>query len=245
MLLFRVICKPAGSGCGRPGARLEFLVYRRMLQDIAAWDKGNYFNLRGPWDIRTEKCVKDAIVRLRVPDSPKAAMRLWESCRPFCIRHKMLRNKIAEEIEREGQDHGKDSYTMDIMKQLQPIGIKYKQGLFPECIEDLKKLWISLPEPKSTVSNTYLIIEYMVRTYMKMKEFEQALLWGIKGTEYNGKRNLKGEAEFLLGEVAFEMGYFEFAKDMFILAKKRSHKQAFKEANPQYLKLLKGNDTQL
>ncbi len=28
------------------------------LQDIAAWDKGNYFRIRGPWNNRRDKCVK-------------------------------------------------------------------------------------------------------------------------------------------------------------------------------------------
>lgn len=131
---------------------------------------------------------------------------------------------------------------MDIMKLLQPIGEKYKNNQFGECIEDLKQLWETIPAPKENIPNAYLVVEYLSRILLKLDKYDEAFMWGIKGTVFNSTRNQAGEAEFLLGEIAYQSGYHEFAKDMFLIAKKRSKGRIFKNENPEFLKLIDGLD---
>lgn len=121
-----------------------------------------------------------------------------------------------------------------IINKLQPIGTKYKEMKYDECIQDLNKLWNEIPEPKTDYDdgNVYLVIEYFVSILLKMNSFDEAYKWAIKGTIYNQKRNLAGEAEFLIGRVAYANGDIEFAKDMFFIAKKRSGGRCFKGIDP-------------
>ncbi|MCW7471833.1 hypothetical protein [Leptospira kanakyensis] len=134
-----------------------------------------------------------------------------------------------------------------IISKLQPIGEKYKKEKYNECIEDLINLWNEIPEPKTDYNdgNVYLITEYLVMIFLKMEKFDEAYKWAIQSTIFNNKRNLAGEAEFLIGKVAFAKNDFEFAKNMFYLAKKRSGGRCFEgnDSNSKaYKDLLKNFD---
>lgn len=115
-----------------------------------------------------------------------------------------------------------------------------KNNQLEESIFDLKQLWDTIPAPQRNTPNAYLIIEYLSRILIKLKRYDEAFIWGIKGTDFNLTRNQAGEAEFLLGIIAYESGNHEFAKDMFLIAKKRSKGRVFKDENPEYLKLIDG-----
>ena len=134
---------------------------------------------------------------------------------------------------------------MDIMSLLKPIGEKYLKNEFECCIFELEKLWESIPDPKHSNPNAYLIIAYICKIYMKMEKYDLAYIWGIKGTQFNHVRNNAGEAEFLLGEIAFKSGEMEFAKDMFLISKKRSGGRCFKGENPDYKNLLNDMDVKI
>lgn len=134
-----------------------------------------------------------------------------------------------------------------IINKLQPIGMKSKEHKYDECIQELNSLWNEIPEPKTEYDdgNVYLIIEYFVSILLKMNNYDEAYKWAIKGTIFNLKRNLAGEAEFLIGKVAFAKGDYEFAKDMFYIAKKRSSGRCFKGIDPksnEYKDLIKDYD---
>ncbi|MCW7490917.1 hypothetical protein [Leptospira meyeri] len=131
-----------------------------------------------------------------------------------------------------------------IINKLQPIGIKFKENKYEECITDLVKVWNDIPEPKIDFpdGNVYLVFEYFVRIYLKLQKFDEAYKWAIESTVFNNNRNRAGESEFLIGKVAFENENFEFAKDMFYIAKKRSGGRCFDGQNSDYKNLLKDFD---
>ncbi len=126
---------------------------------------------------------------------------------------------------------------MDIMDELKPIGQLYLDKKYEECLKELKLLWDKYPEPKELIGNTYLIILYFVKTLMLLGRKNEALDWALKGILYNGTRNLAGEAELLIGSIAYEMDRIKLAKDMFITAREKGGKRVFKEEKKEYLDL--------
>ncbi|MBM9592383.1 hypothetical protein JWG41_18210 [Leptospira sp. 201903075] len=128
---------------------------------------------------------------------------------------------------------------IDIMKKIIELGELYKRGEFDKCISEISEIWDSLPDPKETVPNSYLLVEYGARISLAKKDYVKAWEWANVSLKYNDIRNRMGEGEFLLGIVSFAKGDVENAKKYFAIANEKSEGRAFEGANiSQYKKLL-------
>ena len=127
---------------------------------------------------------------------------------------------------------------MDIMVALKPLGELSKEGKYQEGLDELGKLWATIPDPKHSVNNSYLIVAYGVRISQKLNDLDRAWEWAQRARAFSGTFNLGGESEFLIGEVAYSRADLETARQYFQRAKKMSGKRLFKDKNPQYLELI-------
>jgi hypothetical protein len=116
----------------------------------------------------------------------------------------------------------------------------YRAGQRAQCLHEVSELWASLPEPKEQVANSYLLVEYGARLSLDVKEYERAMDWARIALRYNGIRNTKGEGEFLLGKVAFELGDMNTARENFRIANKKSLGRVFQGEDPKYKRLIGG-----
>lgn len=51
---------------------------------------------------------------------------------------------------------------MDVMSELQKIGVPYTAGDFDAGLNELRQLWQNIPDPKTDTPNAYLVLEYGV-----------------------------------------------------------------------------------
>jgi tetratricopeptide (TPR) repeat protein len=127
----------------------------------------------------------------------------------------------------------------NVLDLLQPAGSLYQQERYEEALKEVSRLWGLVPEPKTAMPNTYLIVLYGARLTLKRRDFDGALEWAMRGLEFSGNRNLGGESEFLAGEVYYEMGDMENARVYFNKVHKLSGYRFFREKNPAFKDLVK------
>lgn len=127
---------------------------------------------------------------------------------------------------------------MDIMAELQPIGALYTSGNLHEGLERLRLLWTRIPEPKTDTPNAYLIVEYGAALSLKVHDLEQAQDWADHALTFADVRQDIGEAEFLIGKVAFERGEMEKAKSHFLIANYKSEGRIFEAKDAHYKRLI-------
>src|SRR5690242_15937481 len=111
---------------------------------------------------------------------------------------------------------------MDIVSELKPIGQLSTCGAYRAALTELERLWNSVPLPKETSSNSYLIVAYGISIALKANCLDEAWVWAERGLPYSGNRNLGGESEFSAGKVAFARSDFETATKFFKAARKMS-----------------------
>ncbi len=128
---------------------------------------------------------------------------------------------------------------IDVMAVLKDIGELYKLGDFESSLIKLQQVWDSLPEPKSNVANSFLVITYAVKISMHIGDLEQAWTWASLALSYNKGRQDIGEAEFLVGKVAFERGDVATARELFVIADSKSLGRVFHGEDSKYRKLIK------
>lgn len=125
------------------------------------------------------------------------------------------------------------------MAQLKYVGELYKLGDFRAGLLKLQELWDSMPEPKVDIPNVYLVIEYAVKLSMQVGDIDSAWQWAILAPKYNRRRQDLGEAEFLVGKVAFEKGDMDTARDQFAIANEKSRGRIFYDEDPKYKAVIK------
>lgn len=128
---------------------------------------------------------------------------------------------------------------IDVMAELRDIGRLYKQGALQSGLLKLQELWDSIQEPKTNVANSYLVIEYAVKFSMELGNLDKAWEWAKLAPIYNKNRQDIGEAEFLVGKVAYEKGDINEAKNQFHIANEKSQGKIFHGEDLKYKKLLK------
>ncbi len=128
---------------------------------------------------------------------------------------------------------------MDVMASLKDVGEQYKAGELSAALCKLQDLWDALPEPKSNILNSFVIIMYAVKISMQVGDLDLAWSWAILAPNYNQGRQDIGEAEFLVGKVAFERRDFDTAKEQFTVANLKSRGTVFHGEDPKYKTLLK------
>ena len=116
---------------------------------------------------------------------------------------------------------------MDIMRELKPIGELYKAGKHADGLVEIRRLWDAIPAPKHEDPN------------MQAGDLNGAWEWALLGPGCIGVSQDLGEAEFLLGKVAYERGDPEAAKSNFLLAKKKSHGRIFLGEDKKYEALIR------
>lgn len=128
---------------------------------------------------------------------------------------------------------------MDIMSEIIKLNTTASIDSPEKRILLLNQLWEQIPEPKTKVKNSYLIVAKIVSISVKNGDLDTAWVWAQRGLVYSGNFNLAGESEFLMGEVAFARSDIETAKIYFKKAEQNSGKRLFKGKNPEYLNLIK------
>lgn len=128
---------------------------------------------------------------------------------------------------------------VDVMSELRSIGGLFRDGNFVTGMQKIKDLWAKIPDPKTETSNAYLIVEYAVAFALKNGDLDEAWEWANIAPIFSEKRQNRGEAEFLLGKVAFERSDFELARKNFLVANRKSRGRIFKGENPKYQDLIK------
>ncbi len=123
---------------------------------------------------------------------------------------------------------------IEVMEELKRIGDLYKQQNYSIALDKLDDLWNSIPEPKFEIRNSFLIIMYGVKVSLILNNLEKAWAWAVLAPEYNKGRQDIGEAEFIVGMVAFERGELEIAVENFKIANKKSGGRAFHGEDPKY-----------
>ena len=129
---------------------------------------------------------------------------------------------------------------IDVMPELRNIGELGAKGDYPAALARLNRLWEGIPEPKMEVSNVYMIIEYAVELLIRAGDMDKAWQWALLAPKYNKRRQDLGEAEFLLGRVAFERGDFKVAEANFAIANEKSNGRIFRGENPKYKAIIYG-----
>jgi hypothetical protein len=132
----------------------------------------------------------------------------------------------------------KKDCEMDVMPALSKIGPLYTAGDFGAGLEELRRLWASIPEPKADTLNAYMVIEYGVAFSLKKGDLDEAQDWADLAPPFAEKRHDMGEVEFLVGKVAFERGDYALAKDKFLIANAKSESRLFKSAEKKYRDLI-------
>lgn len=128
---------------------------------------------------------------------------------------------------------------MDIMTELQEVGVLFRKGDFCTGLKQLWDLWVRIPEPKSGTPNAYLVIEYGVAFSLKSGDLDQAQKWASLAPAFAEKRQDRGEVEFLMGKVAFERGEIEIARERFLVANMKSKGRLFEGEPKKYKDLIK------
>ena len=123
---------------------------------------------------------------------------------------------------------------IDVMEELKSIGELYKNENYSAALASLVNLWSSIPEPKCETANVYLIIEYAVAISLKSENLDSAWHWAVLAPQYNKNRQDLGEAEFLVGKVAFERGEMQVAAENFKIANEKSNGRIFRGENQKY-----------
>ena len=127
---------------------------------------------------------------------------------------------------------------MDIMAQLRSIGASYRTGDLQAGLIALRSLWARVPDPKPETANAYLVVEYGVAFALKDGDLDEAQRWADRAPMFAAVRHDLGEAEFLLGRVAFERGDLLKAKEQFLVANMKSEGRAFEAKDERYRSLI-------
>jgi len=124
---------------------------------------------------------------------------------------------------------------MNVMLELKTVGIAFQAGRFPEALDKISTLWEKIPNPKTEIANSYLVIEYGVAISLKAGDLKTAEKWAALATSFTAKRQDLGEVEFLVGKVAFERGAIEEAKRNFLIAHAKSDGRIFEGVDRKYI----------
>ena len=127
---------------------------------------------------------------------------------------------------------------MDVMTELGPAGELFRSGDYTRALEATRALWVRLPEPRTEVPDAYNVIEYAVACALRMQDLDQAWSWACLAPSFSEHRQDRGEAEFLVGRVAFARGDMALARTHFLVAKSKSRGRLFEGEDPRYRALV-------
>ncbi len=128
---------------------------------------------------------------------------------------------------------------MDVMSELQKIGPLYTAGECDAGLRAIRQLWQDIPEPKTEISNAYLVLEYGVGFSLKKGDVDEARRWAELAPPFAEARHDMGEVEFLMGRVAFEGGDFDLARKHFAVANIKSEGRVFEGKDAKYKRLIR------
>ncbi|MBD8035072.1 MULTISPECIES: hypothetical protein [Solibacillus] len=120
---------------------------------------------------------------------------------------------------------------------------QFNNGCHQDSILLLEEAWNLIPEPKGIYSEeSYHIVKDIIETYYVLNDFKKAKEWGEKIYLTGFARIDSGEKEYINGEIAFELGNLEIAKEFFSIANDKSEGRCFDSPNRvKYLKFFKSN----
>lgn len=127
---------------------------------------------------------------------------------------------------------------IDVMKSLVPVGSLFKQEKYVDAAVEVERIWMGFPDDKAEIANAYLVVAYAVSIYMKIGDLNSAWRWACLAPMFSEQRHQLGEAEFLKGKVAYEMGELQVAQENFRVANAKSEGRIFHGEDKKYKKLL-------
>lgn len=128
---------------------------------------------------------------------------------------------------------------MDVMAEIMGLNATAATDSPQDRLSKLENLWNRIPEPKTEELNAYLIIEKAVAVCLKINDLNQAWKWSQLAPQFSVIRNDVGEAEFLIGKIAFMRGDMDMAKSYFQSANKKSKGKIFQGEDPRFKALAK------
>jgi len=128
---------------------------------------------------------------------------------------------------------------MDVMQEIVALNATAATDSPQERLRKLEELWNRIPEPKTEALNAYLVIEKAVAICLKNNDLDQAWKWSLLAPQFSAIRHDVGEAEFLIGKVAFLRGDTETAKINFQIANKKSKGKIFQGEDTRFKALAK------
>lgn len=105
----------------------------------------------------------------------------------------------------------------------------------------LQKAWSKLPEPKYKWSQSNLIVEYICRSLLSLKNFDDLKNWIEIYKQCDNSGLSSGESEMLAGIVAYESGDKKEAMKYFKIANKKSDGRCFESEDKKYLDFFLSN----
>jgi hypothetical protein len=118
---------------------------------------------------------------------------------------------------------------------------EYDNENFIQSIKFLEEAWEKLPEPKGAYDDSYYIAEEIIRVSLLVKDLKKAKKWSEIIFSCDLERIDSGEREFFAGQVAYESGEMEIAKEYFIIANKKSRGRCFEDEDEKYRKFFRSN----
>ncbi|MFJ6268344.1 hypothetical protein ACIQGW_25715 [Lysinibacillus xylanilyticus] len=115
---------------------------------------------------------------------------------------------------------------------------QFNNGNHHDSILLLEDAWDLIPEPKGIYSEeSFHLVKDIIDTYSIINDFKKAKEWADKIYLTGYARIDSGDKEYISGEVAFELGDLETAKEFFSIANNKSEGRCF--GSPQSTKYLK------
>ena len=134
-----------------------------------------------------------------------------------------------------------ESSSIDVMEAIRPAGQLYLEGRFEEALSVVEIVWNQLPSDKAKAPNAYMAVEYAVALLLRLARLDEAHTWAERGFAFREKRHDLGEAEFLLAKVEYELGNFEEARRLLVVASKKSGGRMLRGEDPKYKALIRGS----
>lgn len=115
---------------------------------------------------------------------------------------------------------------------------QFKNGNYNDSIALLEEAWNLIPEPKGLYcEESFHLVKDIVATCLLINDLKKAKEWADRIFLTGFARIDSGNKEFITGQVAFELGDLETAKEFFTIANNKSEGRCF--GNPRDTKYLK------
>ena len=94
----------------------------------------------------------------------------------------------------------------------------FEEGNIQQALEKIREFWLFLPQPRIMQDMSFLLLEDFFNICIQSKKFDLANKWISLIFISDLERLDDGEREFIAGNLAYEQGNLEIAKELFIIS---------------------------